>query len=312
VGLKRNIGIAVLSTLVLVRASTPAAQEPAGDPSSTIRVSTNLVMVPVSVTDRSGNVIRDLRAEDFHLEENGRRESVEKVVEPGETPLDLALLIDVSGSVAARFEFERQAAERFLTKAWRPGDRLSVFSIGPEPRLVQTKTSELSVALAQLRTLTGTRSSTAFFDAVVTAARFLRKSPAPDTRRVEVVLSDGEDNDSAEFRLSSALQEVQRSDCIFYSINPSGPSIHLNEVSLGGQAAMEALAHQTGGTAFVAEHAEELESMFDRIATELRAQYLLEYYSSDQRKDGAFRQIVVKVPARPDLRIRARQGYYPS
>ncbi len=75
---------------------------------------------------------------------------------------------------------------------------------------------------------------------------------------------------------------------------------------------MEALARQTGGTAFVVDHARELEGMFDRIATELRAQYLIEYCSSDQRKDGAFREIVVKVPSRPDLRIRARQGYYPS
>jgi hypothetical protein len=52
--------------------------------------------------------------------------------------------------------------------------------------------------------------------------------------------------------------------------------------------------------------------VFERIAKELRAQYLLEYYSSDRRNDGSYRQIVVRIPNRPDLRVRARQGYYPS
>jgi VWFA-related protein len=262
--LKRNIGVAVLAAGLLVCGTSAALQDNADDSSSTIRVSTNLVMVPVSVTDPSGNVIRDLYAEDFHIEENGRHESVAKVVEPGETPLALALLIDISGSVAARFEFERDAAARFLRTAWRPGDTLSVFSIGLEPQLVQPKTSQLSAALSQIQTVSETRSSTAFFDAVVTAARFLQHDRAPDTRRVEVVLSDGEDNDSIHFDLSAALREVQRSDCIFYSINPSGPSIRLNKVSMAGQASMEALARQTGGAAFVADHARELEGMCGR------------------------------------------------
>ena len=297
--------LALLDVAALGQTGPPVADD-------VIRVSSNLVMVPVSVTDGSGNAIRDLRLEDFRIQENGRHESVAKVVEPGQTPLDLALLIDVSGSVSGKFEFEREAAARFLKKVWRAGDSLSIFTIGPEPELVLPRTTELSAALERLQSVSNTHKSTAFFDVVVTAAQFLRGSAEPESRRVQVALSDGEDNQSTSYKLPGALREVQRSDCIFYGINPSGPSIRLNQVSMAGQAALEQLATNTGGTAFLPADGTELDSMFARIATELRAQYLIEYYSSDQRRDGAYRQIVVSIPSRPDLRVRARQGYYPS
>jgi len=70
------------------------------------------------------------------------------------------------------------------------------------------------------------------------------------------------------------------------------------------------LANETGGTAFVADQISDLDEMFGRIATELRAQYLLSYYSSNPRPDGQFRRIAVSIPKKPDLRVRARQGYY--
>ncbi len=296
-------------SLALLAVAAGQTGPPADD---VIRVSSNLVMVPVSVTDASGNAVRDLRLEDFHIQEDGRREPVAKVVEPGETSLDLALLIDVSGSVSAKFEFERDAAGRFLKKVWRPGDALSIFTIGSEPGLAPPRTTELSVALTRLESVSNTRQSTAFFDVVVKAAQFLRASAEPESRRVQVALSDGEDNHSTSYELPGALREVQRADCIFYAINPSGPSIRLNNVSMAGQGALEQLALNTGGTAFLPADGTELDAMFARIASELRAQYLIEYYSSDQRRDGTFRQILVSIPSRPGLRVRARQGYYPS
>jgi Ca-activated chloride channel homolog len=302
----------LLLAVVLALPGVFAPAQNLSDTDSVIRVSSNLVMVPVSVTDPNGDSVRDLRPEDFQVHEDGRQEPVAKLVEPGQTPVDLALLLDVSGSVSGKFEFERDAAARFLQKVWRPGDTLSIFSIGPEPQVVLPRTGELAAALARIRTVSSTRSSTAFFDVVVAAAKFLRSSAAPESRRVEVALSDGEDNHSSENELVAALREVQRNDCIFYAINPSGPSIRLNSVSLRGHEGMHRLAATTGGTAFLPADESELDSMFARIATELRAQYLIEYYSSDQRRNGTFRQIEVSIPSRPELRVRARQGYYPG
>jgi VWFA-related protein len=73
---------------------------------------------------------------------------------------------------------------------------------------------------------------------------------------------------------------------------------------------MQRLADQTGGTAFLSNRVDDLEPIFVRISSELRAQYLLTYYSANSRTDGSFRHIVVRLPGRPELRIRARRGYY--
>jgi Ca-activated chloride channel family protein len=97
---------------------------------------------------------------------------------------------------------------------------------------------------------------------------------------------------------------------LFYSINPSGPSIWLNKVSVKGHQGMTSLAQQTGGAVFLPEKFDDLDVVFRQIAAELQAQYLLGYYSTDERADGGFRKIAVNVPKRPDLRVRARQGYY--
>jgi len=282
----------------------------AGAQDAFIRVSSNLVMVPVSVTSADGKLVQDLEARDFTIEENGQTQPIARMAEPGQVSMELALLFDLSGSVNHRFLFEQRAASEFLQLLVRPGDNITLFSIGEEPRLLQTRTSDLQAALASLMALVPTQSPTAFYDAVVLAARSSGESAGVEKRRVAVVLSDGEDNNSQQYGLTDAVRAVQEADCIFYAINPVGATVEMNDVSLGGQHAMESIARQTGGMAFLPDTAEQLPAIFGRIAAELRAQYLLEYYSTDARTDGRFRTILVKVPDRPDLRIRARQGYY--
>ncbi len=274
-----------------------------------IRVSTNLVMVPVSVTDVAGQAVQNLQQDDFQISEDGSPETISKMAEAGQSPLQLALLFDLSGSVNNRFEFEQQAATRFLQKVWKSGDSVTIISFSEEPHVRLRNSTSLTEALQDLLKLQPTESATAFYDSVITSAKLLRQSATPETRQAEIVLSDGEDNRS-DGTIVEALREVQRSDTIFYSINPGGNSIRLNEISLKGQQDLTSLAHETGGTAFVSDQTSDLDEIFGRIATELRAQYLLSYYSSNPRFDGKFRRIAVSIPKRPELRVRARQGYY--
>ncbi len=276
------------------------------------RVNSNLITVPVSVTDAAGQPVRDLQLRDFALDENGNPEALARLSEPGQTPIELALILDLSGSVRPEFELERQAAARFLLRVLRPEDRFSLYSIGPRPELLQGYAANVEQGLRSLAALQPSSGATAFYDTVVLAAHSLAAEKILGCRKVEVVLSDGEDNNSESWDLGDALQEVQRADCVFYSINPAGPSLRLNKVSIAGQEGLDRLAAQSGGTAFVLESVDELNPIFDRIAAELRAQYLLEYYSSDQRRDGSFRRIRVFVPTRPGLHIHARLGYYAS
>ena len=287
--------------------SEPAQQRDEGE---ALRISANLVAVPVSVTDALGQPVGGLTAQDFRLEEEGKPQQVVTLGEPGKTPVELALLIDVSGSVFERFQFQQQAAAKFLREVLKPTDAVSVFSIGLTPTLLLPRVTGAENAVNGVMNVSPTKEPTAFFDSVAEAARYLATTADPGARRVLVVMSDGEDTYSKRYKLDAALQETQRADCLFYSINPSGPSIHLNKISLKGQEAMASLASGTGGAAFLPDKPEDLNAVFRQIAAELQAQYLLGYYSTDERADGKFRRIAVRVPARSDLRVRARQGYY--
>lgn len=105
-----------------------------------IRIDSTLVVVPVSVTDKAGQPIRDLTAEDFILEEEGVRQQVQTLGDPGKTPIELALLFDVSRSIRNRFEFERTAAARFLEVVLKSGDFASLHLIGRQSRLLMDRT----------------------------------------------------------------------------------------------------------------------------------------------------------------------------
>lgn len=275
----------------------------------TIRISTNLVQVPVSVTDAGGHAVKNLQLEDFNVEESGSPVTIAHLGEPGGTRLEMVLVFDNTGSEYARFDFEQQAATSFLKTIFRPGDAVAILCIASKPEVLLERTTTLGTALEGLSQLKASEYATAFYDSIIAAAQMLKGPSDPETRRVQIVLSDGEDNFSSS-KLTDAIREAQQADSIFYSINPGEPSVRLNKVSLRGQQGMEALAAQTGGAAFLADKIQDLGGIYGRIAAELQAQYLLSYYSPDPKTDGGFRAITVRVPKRPDLRVRARQGYY--
>jgi Ca-activated chloride channel family protein len=274
-----------------------------------IRISSNLVTVPVSVTDASGRIIRGLKIGDFKVAENGNPETVSKMAETNPLALRLVLLFDLSGSVRSRFEFEQRSALRFLEKTWRPGDSVSVVAFNEKAHIRLQDSNSLADAMQSLSQLEPTQSSTAFFDSVVLSACILEKPSPPETRQALIVISDGADNRS-DHGLEATLQKVRNSDTVFYAINPGGSSIRLNEINRKGQENLAALASATGGTVFAAENPANLDDGFHRIAMELRAQYLLGYYSSNSSPDGQFRRIDVSIPEKPDLSVRARHGYY--
>jgi Ca-activated chloride channel family protein len=275
-----------------------------------VKLSSRLVLVPVSATDAAGQPVKDLKAEDIVIEEDGRPQQVVALGEPGKTPIDLALLVDVSGSTHSQFDFEKQAAVQFIKQLLKPNDAVSLFSIGITPRMVKTRTTSTDEAIGGLMSIVSSNEPTAFFDAVVEGAQYLDKSADSGSRRVLLVISDGEENFSKSNKLEDALRELQRDDCLFYAINPSGGGIRLNAISMKGQAVMDSLATETGGKAFNVIKIDELASVFRQIAEELKAQYLFGYYATDEKSGNEFRRITVRAPKRPELRIRARQGYY--
>ncbi|MGH9897942.1 MAG: VWA domain-containing protein, partial [Pyrinomonadaceae bacterium] len=275
-----------------------------------LTVTSNLVVVPVSVTDSAGQIVQGLTNKDFKVLENDRTQTLAKIGDPEQVPIELAVLIDVSGSVNARFEFEKTAASSFIRSVLKSFDKAAIYSIASTPQL-QTELTSANAAASAIASIAPQKDKTAFYDTVVEAAHHLKENTPPQHRRVIIVISDGEDTWSDLYRtVDEALNEVQRADAVLYTINPSGQSLQLNKISRRGQNQMEQLASATGGKAFVPESPDDLEPIFKQVAAELRSQYLLQYYSKSDAPAGTYLKIQIMVPARQDIRIRARQGYY--
>lgn len=309
-----------------------------------VRVTSNLVVVPVSVTDERGEPVQGLKTTDFRLEEEGRAQEIAHVGDAEQVPLDIVILFDVSSSVTSKnlFTFQQESAARFLKQVLKPTDRAAIFSFGQVITLEQPLASAEAAANKLMKIPAATvATGTAFYDAITRAAMYLAENAPGQHRRVILVISDGDDTFSERVRgvvyadpransdgkvvprtarqrleeghrqaVLGVQREVQRGDIVFYSINPGGPSVRLNQISTRAQNGMQQVADSTGGTAFVPERLEQLDTVLRQIASELRAQYLLQYYSNSDAPNGKFLNIRVRTPTRSDARVRARQGYY--
>src|SRR4030095_14330102 len=110
---------------------TPTPKPPETEVLDVVRVTSNLIMVPVSVTDYQGQAIQGLKLEDFRLEEEGSVQQITELGDPEQVPLDIALLFDISSSVSQKgfFAFQQSAAAAFLKLVMKPVDRAAVFGI---------------------------------------------------------------------------------------------------------------------------------------------------------------------------------------
>ena len=314
--------------------------------SDVIKTTSNLVMVPVSVTDQQGQAVQGLTKNDFRLLEEGKQQEISGIGDPEQVPLAIALLFDVSSSTSQKgfFVSQQNAAATFLKLVMKPNDKAAIFTIMDKPKMIQPLASAATSAAKMLTIPAATTPvPTAFYDTVSAAAKYLMTSAPSNYRRVIVVLSDGDDNFSERIQqmavadskttlsgqqlstsrlalqqrnhqlaVTEVQKDVQQADVIFYSVNPGGPSIKLNQIAMRAERGMEAIAETTGGTAFVPDSDADLERVFRQVAAELRGQYLLQYYGNSDAAPGVFRKIQVAVPARNDVRVRARQGYYPK
>ena len=167
---------------------------------------------------------------------------------------------------------------------------------------------QLVSTLAQLKP----QGATALYDALIAAARYLRPS---EGRHVMVVLSDGTDTVSSS-TLAQALAEIQKADAVIYGVHSTGVAPSANVQDLAGEFVLKAMCEDTGGRAFFPpiyedqkRESRDLDEIYKRLAAEVRAQFVLTYYSKNEPKQGVFRKIHVEVN-RPGLQVRARRGYY--
>ena len=288
--------------------------EDEGQDDEAIRLSTDLVTVITSVTDTLGNHVNDLTQKDFVVYEDGVAQEIAGLYRENDLPLKLIFLFDASTSIRHRFDFEQRAAAQFFRQVIKPGDQGALISVSTDAKMEAQFTSnveELVNTLARLKP----QGATALYNALIDAAKYIR--PA-EGRRVLVVLSDGTDTSSGA-TLAQALTEVQKSDVVIYGVHSTGVAPSANVQDLAGEFVLKAISEDTGGRSFFPavqedqkKEVRELEEVYRRIAAELRAQYVLTYYStSTKAKPGDFRTIKVEAK-RPGVQVRSRKGYYTS
>lgn len=294
-----------------VNSSGLAVSSPAIDstqPTSivTIKSRVNEVNVLFIATDKHGKFVRDLGQQDFNiLDDHKPPQAIIRFSQQTELPLQLGLLIDTSGSVHGRFQFEQDAATGFLQHTIRPHyDHAFVQAFNAHSKVAQDFTDNVSLLAAGIQRMED-GGGTALYDAIYTACKekMMRDDSDRPVRRALIIVSDGEDNQS-DHTLNQAIWMAERAQVIIYTISTDDSGLILR-----GDKVLEEVANATGGRAFFPFKIKDIKTSFSAIEDELRSQYVISYHPADFDTDGRFRSIEI-TSLKKDLQIRARKGYF--
>ncbi len=274
---------------------------------SKISVTTNLVVLPVSVTDSNGKFVSGLQRQNFRVYEDGKLQNVTLFAEE-DTPVSVGLLVDHSRSMGPRLT-EVAAAVSAFAESSNPedemfvvdfSDNVSIDSFGG--RAFTSDPKDLQRALLAV----SAHGQTALYDAVVEGLKHLEFGRRE--KKALVIVSDGGDNASRR-KYSDVLLLARQAHAVIYSIALVG-----NSTREENPHALERLCKDTGGIAFLIHRGENISGIAKAIARDLREQYTLGYPPGQVRQGSSFRKIAVKVDASGlrKLRVRTRAGYSAS
>jgi Ca-activated chloride channel family protein len=286
----RCVILSTLATLVL------CGQE------ATFRTDTRLVVLNVSVFDREGKVVRDLGKTAFTIYENGEKQTL-KVFRQDDVPISLGLIIDTSASMTDKRDRVASAALA-MVKASNPEDEVFIINFNESAVLAKdftNNTKELENALRNL----DAKGETAMRDALLLGIEHLRHRAHKD-KKVLLVVTDGEDNSSAETQ-AHLVEVAQQNDVIVYAIGLLGAEER--ESAARAKKQLEELTQQTGGRSWFPNDVAEIANITPDIAHEIRNQYILAYEPVNLAADGSFRKIRVDVDV-PGAVVHTRSGYY--
>ena len=274
-----------------------------------LRIDTNLVLIPVTVTTPLNQFVTGMEKENFKLFEDKVEQDVTYFAS-FDAPLSIGMVFDASGSMGAKLNKSRQAAAEFFKTA-NPEDEFFLVQFNDRPQLVTPFTRSTEEIQNRL-TFTQARGRTALLDGIYLALQELRKGKNP--RKALLVISDGGDNASryTELEVRNLLREA---DAQLYAVGifePVGARSRTAE-EMAGPGLLSELAAMTGGRHFPVDNLNDLPDIAAKIGIELRNQYVLGYVSKNLARDGKYRRVTVKLNqprGLPPLKALYRQGYY--
>lgn len=274
------------------------------------RTGIDLVNLGVTVTDKKGVLVTDLKAEDFEILEDGRKQTV-RYFSAGDCPADapalamhLGLLLDVSDSMGEDMSFSKTASIKFLNMLTDAVD-ITVVDFDTEVRTARYSQSEFARLIERIRQKKAA-GNTALYDAIGT---YLDGAAGQDGRKIMLLYTDGGDNQSS-LGYGELMNLLKASDVTVYAI---GELEHQSATTKTQQRMiLQQIADVTGGQAFFPTAVKELDNVYAKVLAEIRAQYTLGYSSTNEKTDGAWRKVDVKIVRKDakDLRLRSRKGYF--
>jgi Ca-activated chloride channel homolog len=285
--------------------ASPSAQRPGQAP---FRAGIDVVSLNVTVTDGMNRFITDLEQLEFSVFEDGVKQDL-TFFSRRQQPIALSLLLDTSASMEQHLPTLQTAATNFVRRL-KPSDIAQVIDFDSRVEIRQGFTAnhgDLEAAILQ----TSAGGSTSLHNAIYIALRELRKVKAvteEDVRRQAlIVFSDGEDTSSL-VSFDEVLDLAKHSETSIYTIALRGSDTQ-SKGFREAEFVLRSLGRETGGRSFFPMKIEDLAGVYAQIADELASRYTLGYTSSNPKRDGRWRKVVVQM-SRPNVTARTKNGYY--
>ncbi len=273
---------------------------------ATFRGGVELVNIGVTVSDRRGALVSTLTQDDFEILEEGQPQSVRYFSGATQPVADLHLgvLLDVSQSMEADIGFTRTAAIRFLNTIAEARD-FTLVDFDTEVRAARFSQAEFPRLVERIRSQR-VQGDTALFDAL---GVYLDGAAGQDGRKVLLLCTDGGDTRSS-LRLGELLDLIKASDVTIYAIGVTGRG--MQAASTEQEIVLKRITEGSGGRVFFPPSVKQLDTVYEQLVAEIRAQYTLGYVSSNDRADGSWRKVEIRLkgPAAKTLKVRSRRGYY--
>ena len=273
------------------------------------------VRLPITVTDKKGQFVSGLTQGDFMILEDKIPQTIESFTneENNNLPLYVGVLMDTSPSTAAKLKFEQEAAMNFIQTVVRPRrDRVLFATFDHEVTLRQDFTDRLELLDRAVYAVKKTGEQTALWDAIWQFCdQKMRSVPG---RRVLVVITDGVDTYSRA-DINDAIDIAQRTETTIFAISTKAGllstvvGVEAGTVKNKADKDLDRVGEETGGTAFFTSDMLALERSLSKIAKELRAQYLITYKPTNDKYDGSYRRVEVKLTNQGGMKLRTKKGY---
>lgn len=304
-----SVTLFIIATALLVSLALPTkAQENEDD---VVRVRTDLVTVPTTVTDNHGRRIFNLTQADFGLRIDNRPVKVD-FFSTGMSQVALAFLLDASGSARDYLLRQRETALSLFAR-FGPGSRVAVLPFNETVKVAAPFTTSIEAARAGFNFPAGANRGTAIIDSAMSALHIFAETPSlPGERRIIILTSDGLDTASTG-KASEVIRSALEQGVSFYVIHfPIFSPLAGRLAPRSSVKGFRDLAEKTGGRYFMAGNARDalapaasydLTPIFKAIEEDLASQYLLGFYPDETMRDGGLHRIKIEVAERSKQKL---------